>query len=89
MSLIGVKSCAQASQVAATVSLGPGLAGERSLDRGGALRDAGHAAEGDAGLGDITVLHRDVETAADGRNILIEALGQLVALQPVRLARQS
>jgi hypothetical protein len=28
-----------------------------------------------------------IETAADGRDVLIEALGQLVAAQPVGLAR--
>jgi hypothetical protein len=49
------------------------------------FRDARHAAEGDARGGDGAALHRDVEGAADGGDVLIEAFRQLVDPQPVGL----
>jgi hypothetical protein len=87
MSVSGVKSSANAF-ARGVDGLRPGLADQRGLDRGGAFRHAGHAAEGDAGLGDGAVLHGDVERAADGRDVLVEALRQLVAAQPVGLDRE-
>jgi hypothetical protein len=76
MSLSGVKSSANraARPRRAAVQGWPSA----RLDMGRAFRRARHAAEGDARLGDRAVLDGDVERAADGRDVLVEALRQLV-----------
>ena len=57
--------------------LGPGPAGQRGLAAGRAGGNAGHAAEGDARLGDDAVLDAQREGAADAGDVAVEPLGEL------------
>src|SRR5690242_3920220 len=58
---------------------GPGAADERRLAFPGALGDSRHAAEADADIGDAAAVELQVEGAEAGGDVLVEALGDLVA----------
>jgi hypothetical protein len=85
MSVSGVKSSANRARAASIVACVQGWPMSAASTWRRAFRRARHAAEGDARVGDGAVLHRDVERAADGRDVLIEAFRQLVDAQPVGL----
>src|SRR5579871_741608 len=66
---------------------GPGPAAERRLATQGPLGRTRHAAEADADIGDSAFGELQVEGAKAGRDVLVEALGNLVATQlPGRIA---
>ena len=55
--------------------------GQRLLGRARALRGRRHAAKGDARAGDARPVDAQLERAHHGRNVLVEALGDLVAAE--------
>ncbi len=62
----------------------PGLTGERRLALRRALRGRGHPAERDPRRADRAALDSDRERGADRRDVLVEALGDLVGREPQR-----
>ena len=63
-------------------------ADQRTLAGHCAFRNGRHAAEGDAGIVDQAVFELQVEGRTDGRDVIVETLGDLVGAEhPVRLAR--
>src|SRR5215472_4955774 len=69
------------------VRFAPLATGERALGGRRALGRGRHATEGNAHIGDLASLERDAERAAHRRNVLVEALGNLVRPQmPFRSA---
>ena len=58
--------------------LKPRLALQRGFGLGGAAHGGGHAAERKAGGGDAAVFHFQRQRGADGRDVAVEALADLV-----------
>src|SRR5690242_16789245 len=62
----------------------PGLAGKRHLAMPRALGRWRHAPEADADVADLAVFQFQVEGTEGGRDVLVETLGDLVAMEQAR-----
>ena len=71
--------------MAAVMAKGETVADKRGFNSRGAFRGGRHAAECDAGGGDFIARTGDVETAAQGGNILVEPFADFVTFQVVGL----
>ena len=69
-------------------NLVPGAAGEGGFELRGALRAGRHAAVGGADIAHDVAVERETERRHHGRDVLVEALGELVGDEPPALGQQ-